>query len=83
LLTRQIKVVTRSTGRLPKAVCIGTLWWVSMFGSFETLLCKGALLVYVPDEVTEAEHQNTYSSELDDTSEVGVEGFYQISRHGV
>jgi hypothetical protein len=54
-----------------------------MFGSFETLLCKGALLVYVPDEVTEAEHQNTYSSELDDTSEVGVEGFYQISRHGV
>lgn len=40
------------------------------------------LLAYVPDEVTEAEHQNTHSGELDDTSEVGIERFYEISKHG-
>ena len=67
-------VETRSTGRLPNAVCIGTLSRVST-------MHKRNLWAAVPDEVTETEHQNTHANELNDAGDVGIERFDEIGKH--
>jgi hypothetical protein len=65
-----MRVESSKTGRLPKVVCMGTLQR-SAFGKYIVASHDaGSLFLYIPDEVTESQNEDTNTGELDNRSQI-------------